>query len=637
MSLGLYLARVLISVHLWSFRKPDAPLAGQPQREPGPIAGLPAPVITEPVVDRWPAGSPLAGQPLAIRLTRYARPGGKPLVMIHGYSVSGNTFTHASLAPSAAAYFWDQGRDVWVLDMRTSTALDSATWPWAMEQPALIDIPAALLHVHQATGQRVDVLAHCIGCVMLSMALLADARSIRRGEIELGPDTWLTRKHLDRLAAFNGSAPQGRPHAVVDRVVLSQKGPVLRYSDDNILRAFVMQYLRRWLLAGDYQFRPSAEPGVSEQLLDRLLASLPYPDAEFRVENPLLPWARTSWVASRHRMDALYGRDFNAANMAPEVLQAIDDLFGPINLDTVSQTIHFARWDAITNQAGRGEFVTRANLRRAWAGIPTLGLHGEHNGPGRPLHPGAAAAGLRRRRPELPQRDPARLRPPGRFHRPRIGARVGLHRALPGRAGAAGGPGGAGWLRGLRALDRPAPGAAAGRRAGADRGDGAARLRTRQRPSGCAAAPLARRCCAARWRCRPGAGASSTPALPTPGDAWLCVLIYSARQLPPLRAGSGALGLVRPERAGPGAGQGGGAVGLVAPGRGGRPARHLQRAGRRAQALARGPEEAGSRAQRLALRLRQLPVPGQPDRRPNRPAPRWRAWRTALRSATARR
>jgi len=79
-------------------------------------------------------------------------------------------------------------------------------------------------------------------------------------------------------------------------------------------------------------------------------------------------------------MDALYGRDFSADNMSETVLNAIDDLFGPINLDTVSQTIHFARFSAVTNQRGRGEFVTLAQLRDRWRGIPTFAIHGKDNG-----------------------------------------------------------------------------------------------------------------------------------------------------------------------------------------------------------------------------------------------------------------
>jgi cholesterol oxidase len=389
-SLVLYLARVVLSTHLWTFRLPDARGRDEPDRLPGPIAGLPAPQVSELIVGTLGDGEATAtprspgqvAEKIKVRLTRYARPGSPlpALVMLHGYSVSGNTFTHATLRPSAAEYFWRQGRDVWVVDLRTSSGLPTCTQPWSFEQVALVDIPAALVHVRQLTGAPVDVLAHCIGCAMLSMALLTDPREVRSGRTELGVNDWLTTEHFGTLAAFNGSEPSAGAHPTVRRVVLSQKGPLLRYTDDNVLRAFVMQTLRRWLLADDFQFRPPARPGLVDQLLDRVLASLPYPEAEWNVENPLWPCKRTPWTATRHRMDALYGRDFNARHMSDATLNAIDDLFGPIHLDTVAQTIHFTRFNVVTNQRGRGEFVTHRRLRERWGPIATLALHGGDNG-----------------------------------------------------------------------------------------------------------------------------------------------------------------------------------------------------------------------------------------------------------------
>lgn len=380
-SFGLYMARVLVTIHLWTFRKPDTQPKRKPERLPGPVAGLVEPEITELVVDRYPN----TDKPVTIRLTRYRRPigskvePGRPLIMIHGYSASGNTFTHPSLPTSAAAYFCARGRDVWVVDLRTSSALSSCTYPWSMEQVGLIDIPAALMHIRDITNQQVDVLAHCIGCVMLSMALLTDASEVRSNEIQLGTETWLTRYQLGVLKAFNGQG-SGQPHPVIRKLILSQKGPVLRYTDNNIFRSFVLQSVRRWLMQDDYQFQPSDASGVMEQLMDRLLASIPYPDADYDIENPFLWPVHVPWTATRHRMDALYGRAFDANNMSPKTLAAINDIFGPINLETVSQTIHFARFNAITNQAGRGEFVTRDRLRDRWGGIDTYAIHGANNG-----------------------------------------------------------------------------------------------------------------------------------------------------------------------------------------------------------------------------------------------------------------
>jgi hypothetical protein len=378
-SLALAFARVLGPIHLWTLRKPDTPSTRPPQRLPGRLARADVlPEVTLLNVGRNRRG----GAPVQVRLTRYARASSErpPLVMIHGYSASGTTFTHASLRPSAAEYFWQRGRDVWVLDLRTSAGLPTASLPWAMEDAGLIDIPAALLHIRQVTGRRVDVLAHCIGCVMLSMALLTEAREVRSGRVELGVDSWLDSEQLATLAAFNRRTERGSGHPCIERVVLSQKGPVLRYTDDNLLRAYLMQYLRRWLLPEGYAFRPRRPQGVADELVDRLLSSLPYPDADYDVENPRRPWARTPWVSSRHRMDVLYGRTFEASELRAQTLALIDDLFGPLNLETVAQTIQFARWDAVTNQRGRGEFVTRQRLRRGWRDIPTLALHGAENG-----------------------------------------------------------------------------------------------------------------------------------------------------------------------------------------------------------------------------------------------------------------
>ena len=390
-SFGLFMIRVILNNHLWTFRKPDPPdQAGrrEPQRLPGPIAGLASPEITELKVGLMPDSD----EPIVVRLTHYRKSpqsnkpakvadGLPPLVMIHGYSVSGNTFTHESISPSAAEFFCLTGRDVWVVDLRTSTALPTATRAWALEEPALVDIPAALLHIRAVSGQPVDVLAHCVGCAMLSMALLTDASDIRNSIVQLGTETWITEEQLGTLTAFNGANPTGGPHPCIRRIVLSQKGPVLRYTDDNIFRSFMLQKIRRLVLSGDYQFRPPANSGVSGQLFDRLLSSLPYPAEDFDVENPWPHfWKLTPWTATRHRMDMLYGRDFSAANLGDSTLEAIDDLFGPMSIESVAQIIHFARFNAITNQSGRGEFVTGKRLHDRWGGIKTLAIHGCENG-----------------------------------------------------------------------------------------------------------------------------------------------------------------------------------------------------------------------------------------------------------------
>ena len=78
-------------------------------------------------------------------------------------------------------------------------------------------------------------------------------------------------------------------------------------------------------------------------------------------------------------MDALYGRDFNVNNLPAKVLDYIDDQFGPLSIDTVSQAIHFARFRKITNTRGFNDYVTPESLRAKFR-FPILHVHGRENG-----------------------------------------------------------------------------------------------------------------------------------------------------------------------------------------------------------------------------------------------------------------
>jgi choline dehydrogenase-like flavoprotein len=353
-----YFVRLFVTIHVWSFRKPDAASVRKPQRLPGHIDGLPAPQIQcVKTDDRLPDGT---SAPVHIRLTRYKprQAAGLPVLMIHGYSASGTTFAHPAVKPNLASHFCHKGRDVWIVDLRTSCGMPTARYPWTFEHAALADIPAAVDAICHETGSaQVDVVAHCMGAAMFSMAVLAPPGEgdipYRRERVEL----------------------PNRIH----RAVLSQVGPSVVMSPANIFRGYIMTYMRYVLPLDDYQFRVPPDAGLANQMLDRFLATLPYPEEEFDLENPTRPCLRTSFVGSRHRMDALYGRVFSLRNVDPAVLECIDDLFGPLNIDTVAQAIHFARGNVITNPNGHNEYVRRENLKARWT-FPTLSIHGAENG-----------------------------------------------------------------------------------------------------------------------------------------------------------------------------------------------------------------------------------------------------------------
>jgi len=374
-ALMAYIARMTVGLHAWTFRKPDEAPARRVSRLPGAVPGLPEPAVTEMAAGRWgDAGAqrqdldrpPRADddEPVLIRLTRYARPGGMPVLMIHGYSASGTTFAHHSVRPGPAKLLWDAGYDVWIVDMRTSAGQPTAKLPWTFEEAAFNDIPLAVDRVLRETGrERLAVFAHCMGSVMLHMALL-----------EPREQPW------ERFYALRAKLRDR-----IEKLVISQVTPLMVMSPTNSLRGVLMQYVRPYLPMSDFSFRPAGAPALADQLLDRLLSSLPYPDDEFDLENPppWPPWRmrRTPWTATRHRMDLLYGRDFAIGNVDQAVFDFIDDHFGPLNMDTVAQAIHFARCHEITDWQGASVYLdSLAKSLALLKAFPVLSLHGEDNG-----------------------------------------------------------------------------------------------------------------------------------------------------------------------------------------------------------------------------------------------------------------
>ena len=352
-SFVLYVLRMVLQIHALSFRKPDAPLVRPAARLPGQVPGLPPPQIQWLTLNQAGPRKP----PVQIRLARYRQPSAppaRPVLLIHGYSASGTTYAHRAVPDGLAKTLCDAERDVWILDLRSSSGMTTARGDWAFEDMAMNDIPVAIDYVLATTAQeKLDVVAHCMGAAMFSMAVLA-TRGAGQPENDLGTK--------------------------IGRVVFSQIGPVMVLSPANVLRAYGMRYVRYFLQLDDYAFSPVGKPSLADQLFDRALATFPVPAAEYRLENPLWPLGKfTPWVGTRHRMDALYARTFSLANLSEDVLGCIDDFFGPLSIQTVSQVIHFAQFRTVTDRTGMNQYVNPDNIR-AKLRMPILSIHGEDNG-----------------------------------------------------------------------------------------------------------------------------------------------------------------------------------------------------------------------------------------------------------------
>lgn len=380
-SVALYIIRMIIDIHLWSFRMPDVMRPTEPNRLAGKIPGCPEPIVSTIEVDRIPDSaveSLPAGSPVTIRLTRYLNSASikPPVLLIHGYSTSSTCFAHPAIENNLTQFLWNEGskvdRDVWLLDLRTSSGMKSALYPWSFEEVAFADIPAAIDHIYRITGQKVDVIAHCMGAVMFSMSVLGSSKDISQRLAILNGRNSEFLKKLER-------SHRGLPDRI-NSLVLSQAGPLPVFTAGNIFRSYLASYLMDFLPLEDYSFKPSKNSSVTEQLIDRTCYTIPYPEEEFSIENPAWPpCKRTPYTGVRHRMDALYNRSFSLKNVPDGVLEHIDDLFGPLSIGTLTQTIHFAKHRIITTKQGLNTFFSRSTLNSSWT-FPTLAVHARDNG-----------------------------------------------------------------------------------------------------------------------------------------------------------------------------------------------------------------------------------------------------------------
>ena len=288
----------------------------------------------------------------------------RPVLMVHGYGASGTTFTHPAIPVPLAAHLLRAGRHVWVLDLRSSIAHEAddpdapRPGPWPFDEIATEDIPDALRCVTaRSNGSQVDVVAHCIGAAMFSVAMLTH--------------------------------PQA--HRWVGRAALSQTGPRMRFSPLNRLRGQLAAYLQQFMGLEELDNRPEYrrrrlpdgtvgwvrdEATASRlRMLDALLASYPYPDDD---EDTLVEASKVNFKLVRRRADIIFGHLMELKNLAPQTLGCFDALNGWVKVRSFAQTIHYVNQGRLTDRSGNGRVLTHERLRERM-GFPILLFHGRRN------------------------------------------------------------------------------------------------------------------------------------------------------------------------------------------------------------------------------------------------------------------
>ena len=361
-SFGSLWLRALFQTHFWSLRGQDYDRlqTGAPA-EHGPLyPTLPGPAcqpeVTRLPVPRYAPAAQVAGasaEILTLELTRYTPAQGsdpaRHLLMIHGLAHGATVFsTDTTGGRNMAAAFLAQGYTVWLLDHRLSNRLGYAKQQHSMDDLAQLDIPAAVAHVYRAAGQPIRVFAHCVGAGAFAMATL-------RGWLQESPG-------------------QSRVRAAIIHAV----HPWVVPSVSNQLSGELAALYRDWLPA-DLAIDPvpPREPAAIDQLIDRLAASLPWPQAEqaahlAHVTDP------EGGTATCNRMTLFYGREWVHANLADATHRKLATLVGPASVEVFRQLYYIVTRQRLTDREGAGVYMTRANFQAHWP-FPVLFAHGTEN------------------------------------------------------------------------------------------------------------------------------------------------------------------------------------------------------------------------------------------------------------------
>ena len=383
-SFALLFTRAVLERHVFSFKGAEYPAMDR-RRMTGVVTGLTNPehhwIHDVAVKSRGPHGDSAPGlartrifsgqvteqRKARILLTRYRAPLGdearshkprEPLLFIHGFLHSGLIFT-ADIKPgkNPVQYFCERDFDVWVLELRTSTVLDTAALQWTFDDVALGDVPRAIDYVLAHTGrEQLSVVAHCMGAAAFSMAAL-------NGELQR------TFRPADDVST--------RGRSKVRCAVLSQVGPLIEPTPANTVRAKGAAFVRDWLGSGVVDAAPGETASWKETMADRIAYSFPVPESGRKHHRDGWLKPRTEFAVC-NRLTMMIGRNWEHENLAKRTHARMYDVLGAGNLTSFMQMAKFMEKRLVTDELGQNWYCIDTLAQRHFD-FPILFISGEKN------------------------------------------------------------------------------------------------------------------------------------------------------------------------------------------------------------------------------------------------------------------
>ncbi|MFI5231446.1 MAG: GMC family oxidoreductase N-terminal domain-containing protein [Gemmatimonadales bacterium] len=261
-----------------------------------------------------------------LRLVRYAGGDKGPVLLAHGFGMSGRVFSTDTVETNLVEYLSEAGFDLWVLDHRASIELPTCEGAFTADHIAEHDLPAAVAKVREVTrAARIDVVAQGLGALTLLMSL------------------------VDGLEGVSSAVClQGGLHLLAPPAARFKAGLHL----PGVLKALGKQSLTA---------REGAR-GWQAKLFDASLRLLPLETAE----------SCTSRVC--RRITFMYGPLFDHSQLNRMTHDALHEMFGAASLSAFGHLAQMVRTGHVVRS--NGETYLHHLERLA---IPMTFLHGGHN------------------------------------------------------------------------------------------------------------------------------------------------------------------------------------------------------------------------------------------------------------------
>ena len=380
--LGMYLLRMIMHTHFWSFAAPSySHFASKGELETEAKQGrlfAPPDTLTygpqgqyrsrtKEVYEYHDGGVKLS------RLVRYQPSSGdvtqrKPLLLVHGLAHSSRVFWTDTIDCNFVQYFLARNYDVWILDHRASANyIRQVTPEHTWDSIALEDVTWAVRKAFDVVNAGVDrqqqrgihVFSHCIGAGAVAMSVLAG--KLKRPVAD-GADQAAGSSMLASLV----------PHAVT---------PWLTTSGENRARANLWAMVKNLEPIRVIEPLPYREPELMETLYDRLAALAMNADErrQWSAWQGFRDWRGPGFAQSIYtRYTIFWGRQWHNANIAHDTRYEFAGMIGPVPIGVMQQVYFSLTRGLLSSHEGANVYVRDENFSRHWT-FPTLFLHGNRN------------------------------------------------------------------------------------------------------------------------------------------------------------------------------------------------------------------------------------------------------------------